>query len=100
MRSSADWAQRPDGSWQRVTVNTTRGLNHNHMLKAAFKGAATTVISQYPADEPLRQGYLRQTSAGTKPNLATLTLARKLAALLLSMWKHQEAYDAKRIGVG
>lgn len=102
MRSSSDWDQRPDGSWQRVTVNTTRGLNrnHNHMLKAAFKGAATTVIGLCPADEPLRQGYLRQTAAGTKPNLAKLTLARKLAAVLLSMWKHQEVYDAKRIGVG
>jgi transposase len=102
MRSSADWRQLPDGSWQRVMVNTTRGLNHNHnhMLKAVFKGAATTVISLSPADEPLRQVYLRQTAAGTKPTMAKLTLARKLAALLLSMWKHQEVYDAKRIEVG
>ena len=49
MRSSSDWDQMPDGAWRRVTVNATRGLNQNHnhnrMLKAAFKGAATTVVS-------------------------------------------------------
>ena len=102
MRSSSDWDQRPDGSWQRVKVNATRGLNQNHnrMLKAAFKGAATTVVSLSPADEPLRLGYQRRLAAGTKPTMAKLTLARKLAALLLSMWKHEEAYDGMRIEVG
>jgi hypothetical protein len=34
--------------------------------------------------------------AGIKPNLAKLTLARKLAAIVLSMWKHKEAYDPQR----
>jgi hypothetical protein len=102
MRNSSDWDQMPDGAWRRVTVNATRGINqnHNHMLKAVFKGAATTVIRLSPADEPLRQVYLRQTAAGTKPTMAKLALARKLAALQLSMWKHQEVYDAKRIEVG
>jgi transposase len=102
MRSSSDWDQLPDGSWQRVTVNATRGLNqnHNHMLKAVFKGAATTVVSLSSADEPLRLGYQRRLADGTKPTMAKLTLARKLAALLLSMWKHEEVYDAKRIEVG
>jgi hypothetical protein len=34
--------------------------------------------------------------AGIKPNLAKLTLARKIAATVLSMWKHQEVYDPQR----
>jgi len=99
MRSSSDWEQMGDGSWQRATKQTTRGLNrsYNRMLKAVFKGAATTVINQHGAEEPLRQGYLRQLLAGTKPNLAKLTLARKLAATTLAMWKKQEAYDPRRI---
>ncbi|WP_437972587.1 hypothetical protein WMF04_04965 [Sorangium sp. So ce260] len=32
-------------------------------------------------------------TAGTKPNLAKLTLARKIAAIALSMWKSKEKYD-------
>lgn len=98
MRSSSDWVQLPDGSWKRAQVCRTRGLNKrfNRGLKAVFKGAATTVLTQYKTDEPLRASYQRQVDAGTKPNLAKLTLARKLAATLLAMWKHEQAYDAQR----
>ena len=31
--------------------------------------------------------------AGTKPNLARLTLARRIAGAVLAMWKKQQAYD-------
>jgi transposase len=99
MRSSADWQQMPDGSWQRVTAKTTRGLTrrYNRILKAVFKGAATTVLTMRRTDEPMWQSYQRQLFAGTKPNLAKLTLARKLAATALAMWKTQEVYDPKRL---
>jgi transposase len=94
MRSSADWVRDPAGNWQRSQVEKTRGLNldHNHQLKAIFKGAATTVIKQWP-DDPLYRDYERLTAAGTKPNLAKLTLARKIAAIVLAMWKNEEVYD-------
>ena len=48
MRSSSDWVRTADGGWARAQVQRTRGLsrNHNHTLKAIFKGAATTVITQ------------------------------------------------------
>jgi transposase len=94
MRSSSDWVQTTDGRWVRAQVQQTRGLNlnHNHLLKSVFKGAATTVIQQHP-DSPLRRDYERLLAAGTKPNLAKLTLARKIAATALAMWKHKEAYD-------
>ena len=94
MRSSSDWVRKTDGGWARATVQQTRGLNrnHNHTLKTIFKGAATTVISQLDA-EPLHQDYQRLINAGTKPNLAKVTIARKLAAIALSMWKSKEKYD-------
>ncbi|XXX80279.1 transposase [Sorangium sp. So ce134] len=94
MRSTSDWARKPDGGWVRVEVQKTRGLNlnHNHTLKHVFKGAATTVITQL-ATEPLHQDYQQLITAGTKPNLAKLTLARKIAAIALSMWKSKEKYD-------
>ncbi len=81
--------------WQRASVQRTRGLNrnHNHLLKAALKGGAKKAI-QSPG--PLHDQYERLLAAGTKPNLAVLTVARKLAATLLSMWKREEAYDPKR----
>jgi transposase len=94
-RSSSDWVQKKDGGgWERAKVEQTRGLNlnHNHVLKHVFKGAATTVITQLASD-PLHQDYQRLIAAGTKPNLAKLTIARKLAAIALSVWKSKEKYD-------
>ena len=97
MRSSSDWIRTKDGGWTRAEVQKTRGLNlnHNHTLKHIFKGAATTVITQLAA-EPLHQDYQRLIAAGTKPNLAKLTIARKLAAIVLSMWKSKEKYDSTK----
>lgn len=92
-RSSANW-QRQGKAWIRAELEQTRGLNRNRnaALKDAFKGAATTVIANMP-DHPLHQDYQRMLTAGTKPNLAKVTLARRIAAAVLAMWKTQEVYD-------
>jgi transposase len=97
MRSSSDWVRKTDGGWARAVVQQTRGLNlnHNRTLKNIFKGAATTVIAMLET-EPLHQDYQRLITAGTKPNLAKLTIARKLAAIALSMWKSKEKYDSTK----
>jgi transposase len=94
MRSSADWVRDKNGNWSRQKVPQTIGLNrnHNHLLKNIFKGAATTVITKLKESD-LHQGYARQLAAGTKPNLAKLTLARKIAAIALAVWKSGENYD-------
>jgi transposase len=96
-RSTSDWVQDRKGHWVRAQTTQTRGLSRkrNARLKAIFKGAATTVITQLP-NEPLHGDYERMLRSGIKPNLAKLTLARKIAAMVLSMWKHQEAYDPQR----
>jgi transposase len=93
-RSSANWVQKPNGQLVRVKSSQTRGLNHNfnRMAKAIFKGAAVTVLTSMPT-EPLRKDYDRLVTNGTQAHLARLTLARKIAALVLAMWKNQEAYD-------
>lgn len=95
-RSSADWA-RVDGEWTRARRPMTRGLNRNfnRTLKAIFKGAAQTVII-HPTDNQFLTAYRRVCEQGTKPTLAQLTVARKLAAATLAMWKNQEVYDPKR----
>lgn len=96
-RSSSDYV-REKGRWIRKPIAQTRGLNRNRqpLLKAIFKGAANTVIQQMPK-HPLHQDYQRMIGeVGIKPNLARLTLARRIAAATLAMWKHQEDYDPSK----
>ena len=96
-RSSSDWVQGKQGKWTRAEVRQTRGLNRKRqpVLKAIFKGAATTVITQL-REHPLHLEYERMLQSGIKPNLAKLTLARRIAAIVLSMWKREEVYDPAR----
>ena len=98
MRSSSDWVRAADDGWRRGTVQQTRGLNRNHVsrLKDVFKGAALTLITQLPND-PLHEHYQRLTAAGTKPNLAKLTVARRVAAIVLRMWKDEKEYEPETI---
>ena len=73
-----------------------RGLSRhfNRRLKNIYKSAAMTVISQ--PNHPLCRHYHRLLDGGLKPPNARLTLARKIAAASLAMWKNQEIYDTKR----
>jgi transposase len=73
-----------------------RGLNpeHHPELKAILKGAALTVIH---SPGPLQEFYLRCLTQGTKPELARLTVARKIATLVWTLWKKGEVYDAERL---
>lgn len=93
-RSSADWVQSQEG-WIKARTTQTRGLNRNHnpTLKGIFKSAAMTAICQTKADHPLRADYDRLCDAGTRPHLARITIARKIAATVLAMWKNEEAYN-------
>jgi transposase len=98
MHSSSDWVQTEHGGWVRTRVSHTRGLNRNHnsTLKNIFKGAATTVITNRFHD-PLYDHYQQLTAAGTRPNLAKLTLARRIAAIVLRMWKDEKEYDPETL---
>lgn len=95
-RSSADWVK-VDGQWARAHRPMTRGLNRNfnRTLKGIFKGAAMTVVI-HPSNNGFRAAYHRLCEQGTKPNLAQVTVARKIAAATLAIWKNEEAYDPKR----
>ena len=75
---------------------TLRGLNknHNHDLKAIFKGAA---IRASIASGPLHDFYEGLLAKGRKPTMARLTLARKIAAITLIIWKKEVRFDAKHL---
>jgi transposase len=93
MRSSSDYVRDSRGRWVHANIQTTRGLNlnRNALLKHVFKGAATTVIGQRTNE--LSQQYARLLANGVKPNLAKLTVARRIAATVLALWKTNQEYD-------
>jgi len=73
----------------------TRGLNQSfsRRLKAAFKGAALEALKT----EAFKKIYERLTSNGVRAEMARLTMARKLAAIALAIWKSGEAYDEAKM---
>jgi transposase len=77
-------------------VVSIRGLNkdHNHDLKGLFKGAAT-MASVRPG--PFQVFYQASLAKGIKPTMARLTLARKIAAITLTLWKKGENFDAEKL---
>jgi transposase len=85
-----------EGQVRRSKKLLIRGLNkdHNHDLKGLFKGAAT-MASVRPG--PFQDFYQALLSKGMKPTMARLTLARKIAAITLTLWKKEENFDAKKL---
>ena len=77
-------------------VLAVRGLNrnHNHDLKNIFKGAATRAASTVG---PFQDFYQACVARGVKPHLARLTLARKIAATTLLVWKKGVRFDAEHL---
>src|ERR1700675_4436440 len=78
---------------ERITV---RGLNDNHNkdVKNLFKSAA---ISASTRPGPLHDFYAARIAKGLRPTMARLTLARKIAAIALAMWKKGVAFDPQQL---
>jgi len=75
---------------------TIRGLNknYNHDLKNIFKGAATRAAA---TAGPFQNFYEARIANGMKPPMARLTLARKIAAITLLVWKKGVRFDAEQL---
>src|SRR5216684_7862695 len=92
--SSADHRS-VDGQLQRSKNQISiRGLNQdcNHDLKNLFKGAAI-VASSKPG--PFQEFYAALLAKGMRPEMARLTLARKIATIALIVWKKGVCFDAQ-----
>ena len=78
---------------ERITV---RGLNDNHNkdVKNLFKSAA---LSASTRPGPLHDFYRARVDHGMRPTMARLTLARKIAAITLTMWKKGANFDPKQL---
>jgi transposase len=88
-RSSADY-DALQGTLKRKTRASTRGLNRNHnpIMKDVFKGAAIDAIRSSFADF-----NARLVASGMREEMARLTVARKIVAIVLTIWKKGETYN-------
>jgi len=94
-RSSADY-ELVGGKIQRRKIRTvTRGLNwnFNRRMKEVFKAAAITGMQR----EPFQAYYAGLIAKGMREELARVTLARKIVAITLKVWKKGEAFDAAKL---
>ena len=94
MHSSADY-RNVKGQLIRTRKRiSVRGLNRdcNHDLKNLFKSAAT-IASVKPG--PFQEFYAALLAKGMRPEMARLTLARKIATIVLIVWKKGVSFDAK-----
>jgi transposase len=73
-----------------------RGLNqnHNHEMKEIFK---STALGASRCAGPLQEFYAGLLAKGMKPEMARLTLARKIAAITLALWKKGGRFDAEHL---
>lgn len=73
----------------------TRGLNRNcnRRMKEVFIGAATGGSQT----EPYRSYLEGAQQRGIRKEMARLTLARKIAAVALTIWKKGETFDPKKL---
>jgi hypothetical protein len=86
-----------DGQLQRSKKpQQIRGLNqdHNHEMKEIFKSTATSATR---CAGPFHDFYAGLLAKGMKPEMARLTLARKIAAIALTLWKKGGRFDAEHL---
>src|SRR5207248_34234 len=85
---------RPTAALQKAGLHPGLNKDHNHDLKGLFKAAATRASVQ---PGPFQDFYQRSLAKGIKPTMVRLTLARKLAAITLTLWKKGENFDAETL---
>jgi len=94
-RSSADYQVNGDRLERRPKSAQTRGLNQgfSRRLKVAFKGAALEALKT----AAFKKVYERLAASGVRAEMARLTIARKIAAVALAIWKSGERYDETKL---
>ena len=70
--------------------------NHNREMKDICKGAATRASCGVG---PFRELYVGLLGKGMKPDMARLTLTRKIAAITLILWKKEERFDGSGLHI-
>lgn len=94
VRTTGDWKQGPNGL-MRVEYQQTRGLNKNRnaAMKEVFKSAALQAINS----SPFREFEEAHRQRGLSKSQARVVVARKLAAIVLALWKKGEMFDPQKL---
>jgi transposase len=84
------------GQLERKKHVEIRGLNrnYNHDLKNIFKGAAIVAATK---PGPFAEFHAALLAKGMRPEMARLTLARKIATIVLIVWKRGVSFDAQHL---
>jgi transposase len=95
-RATAQYTMTEGRPVRRPRAPLTRGLNlnHNRVVKAVLKGAATAAATRRG---PLQEFTQAMLARGMRVELARVTLARKMAAIVLHVWKTGERYDPTKL---
>jgi transposase len=90
-RGSSDWEIEGEELRRKRQSVSTRGLNRNHNrhLKDAFKGAVRDARALRPHLDSLVE-------SGMRKSMARLTVARKIAATCLAIWKKGEKFNLSK----
>jgi len=93
--SSSDWEKDGSRFVLKSSPPVTRGLNkkYNRHLKDAIKGATTTAIRSGGVFAPHFEALV---ASGMRESMAKLTVARKIAATILAIWKKGEKFDLNK----
>ena len=62
-------------------------------LKQVLKSAAASAVAR----GPFKAYYGALLAKGMRPEMARLTVARKIAAITLRLWKNAERFDAEKL---
>jgi transposase len=94
-RTTSDFGIKNGQPYRRQKAVSTRGLNQNHnpTLKEIFKSAATAAVRE----GVFKQYYERSLAKGIRPEMIRLSVARKLSAITLAVWKKGEKFDPEKI---
>jgi transposase len=95
IQSSSDYEMIAGRPIRKQPKHNTRGLtrNYNRILKFVFKGAANEAIRK----DPVKTLYRKKIEKGMRPELALLSIARKLATITLILWKRGESFNTVKM---
>lgn len=95
IHTSSDHEIKMDQIVRRQHRHYTRGLtrDYNRILKMVFKGAAKEAIRT----DPMKTLYRIKLASGMRPEMALLSIARRLAAITLVLWKRGEKFDVAKL---
>jgi len=98
LHSTAQFVIREGNVQQRRRRPMSRGLNRNHnaVVKSVFKDMAKAAARQ---PGPFQDWYRERLTEGMDPDLALLSLARKIASVVLRLWKTGDAFDPSKLSM-